>query len=410
MQTLFRPEALAARRARLQGEVQVIVPTGWHLAGALLVAIVVAAGAYLIAGSYARIEMVTGRLVPVSGAAAMLPARAGIVGAVHVREGQLVDAGTRLADVRSEDATRTGATPGDLILAALADQRARLAAREAATDRAAAADVDRLRAQIGGADAELAGIAEQMSTVEQMVAVADEGLDAYRAATVRGFVSRRDLQQREDLRLTRIQQLAVLRQQRARLVSEREQARRALAQAMAQREAQAEGALAERAALAQRQAEIEAGTGFTITAPIAGRVTGLTAKPGQPANPQRPLMTIVPAGAALEAQLLVPTRAIGFVAPGQEVRLAIEAFPYQRFGMVAAQVVSVSEAAVAEIKTATAAEPAYLVTARLLDQRLTAFGTSHKLTADMALTARVVTEKRSLFEWLWEPIFGVARR
>jgi membrane fusion protein len=50
-------------------------------------------------------------------------------------------------------------------------------------------------------------------------------------------------------------------------------------------------------------------------------MTARYAAPGQRADPARPPMTLVPAGAALRAEPCVPSRAIGFVQSGQDVRL-----------------------------------------------------------------------------------------
>ena len=55
-------------------------------------------------------------------------------------------------------------------------------------------------------------------------------------------------------------------------------------------------------------------------------------------------MTLLPDGASLLAELFVPSRAIGFVEPGQRVRLMVDAFPYQRFGTLGGRVETVSQA------------------------------------------------------------------
>jgi hypothetical protein len=44
----------------------------------------------------------------------------------------------------------------------------------------------------------------------------------------------------------------------------------------------------------------------------------------------------------LQAEIYIPSRAIGFVKPGQEVRLLYDAFPYQRFGAYRGRVVAAS--------------------------------------------------------------------
>ena len=57
-------------------------------------------------------------------------------------------------------------------------------------------------------------------------------------------------------------------------------------------------------------------------------------------------MTLVPAGALLEARLYGPSRAIGFVRPGQRVLLRYDAYPHQKFGHYAGTVTAVSRATV----------------------------------------------------------------
>ena len=79
-------------------------------------------------------------------------------------------------------------------------------------------------------------------------------------------------------------------------------------------------------------AEVNGKRAYIIRAPIAGRVSSLQASVGQPADPQRLLLQIIPAQSPLQAELFIPARAIGFVEVGQPVRILYDAFPYQHFG------------------------------------------------------------------------------
>ena len=114
-----------------------------------------------------------------------------------------------------------------------------------------------------------------------------------------------------------------------------------------------------------RLAEIAGRRAYLLRAPVAGHVSALQARVGLGADPAVPLLSIVPTGSVLQAELLVPARAIGFVAPGQTVRLAYEAFPYQRFGLHGGHVRTVSRNLLrpAELVAPIAiAEPSYRVT------------------------------------------------
>ena len=121
-------------------------------------------------------------------------------------------------------------------------------------------------------------------------------------------------------------------------------------------------------------------------------------------------MTIVPAGAKLRAELAVPSAAIGFVKQGQQVRLAIDAFPYQRFGTVTGKVQTVSASAVNAQGPNGTMIAVYPVTVVIDRPSIAAYGRTEPLVSGMTLTARIVTEKQSLLEWLFEPLFAVQRR
>ena len=52
----------------------------------------------------------------------------------------------------------------------------------------------------------------------------------------------------------------------------------------------------------------------------------------------------------------------------------------------------------------------YPVTVVLTQTRVAAYGRLESLVSGMTLTARIVTEKQTLLEWLFEPLFAVRRR
>ena len=54
------------------------------------------------------------------------------------------------------------------------------------------------------------------------------------------------------------------------------------------------------------------------------------------------MAVILPADGRIEAELLAPSRAIGFIQTGQAVALSLQAFPYQRFGTVPGKISTVS--------------------------------------------------------------------
>ena len=172
----------------------------------------------------------------------------------------------------------------------------------------------------------------------------------------------------------------------------------------------AEAALARQRSLRARE--------IVITAPHAGTLTALRATSGGGVGVSDPLMTLVPAGARLEARLYGPSRAIGFVRPGQRVRLRYDAFPHQKFGQYTGTVKTVSRTTVSAAELAAgrgtleglavaADEPVYRVTVTLDTQSATAYGAPAALQPGMTIEADVLIETRRVYQWVLDPLYAL---
>lgn len=408
--TLFRREASAARTDRLHGDVSIAVPMQWQLIGYLLLTTLVVAVAFLTAVSYARVETVPGSIVLDKGTSAIVPSRSGVITEILVREGQRVDAGTPLARLRAEEDMRQGATVPKRVRDALREQDRQLNSQSNLVIGAAGAEQDRLRAQIVGLSGEIVSLDRQIESQQRLIDVAASEFRSVETIAAKGFISKRDLEAREATMLSRQQQLAQLQQIQAAKRSDLNAAQRAIGLAAIQGQAQSAAVLSDRAEIAQQMAQADAAEGYVLTAPTAGTVTALAGRVGQVATTQQQLLVIVPPGGEIRAELLVPTSAAGFLSPGQEVRLAIDAFSYQRFGTVQARILQVASVAIPQARPEGGAVPVYIVTARLARPTVRAFGRAQPLMPGMTLTARIVIERQSLIRWLFEPLFAVRNR
>jgi membrane fusion protein len=105
----------------------------------------------------------------------------------------------------------------------------------------------------------------------------------------------------------------------------------------------------------------------------------------------------------------VPTRAIGFIRPGQPVRVLYDAFPYQNFGTYSGRTVKVSQTILTSTDVSvpvTLKEPVYRVTAELDRPDIDAYGQKIPLQSGMLLKADIILEKRSLLNWLLAPLLS----
>lgn len=406
---LFRPEALRGQD-RLHGDVVLVPPVSWQVMGWFLLGTLIVTGLFLATARYARVTPVSGTIAGDRGVVRAIPVRAGIVAEILVREGQQVSAGTPLARILV-------ATPDgqDSLEARRAEAIARreqiLRSSEPEAARATAARIEALRAQIRGEESELEGLSDQIAEQRNLVGSAETELERARGVAARGFVSRRDVLQREEILATRRQALSRLEQETgsrtARIASLRAELARAESEFALER-AELSG---RRAALAGEAAAGENASSFLVTAAASGTVTGIVAHRGDAVSPDRPILTIVPAGTRLTARLNVPPSAAGFVEPGQTVRLAVDAFPYQTYGTVTGRVDFVSAATVpVPLPDGSGTTEAFLVQATLDRRSVEAFGREHPLRPGMTVDARIATRSRSLAEWLFEPLYAVARR
>jgi membrane fusion protein len=161
--------------------------------------------------------------------------------------------------------------------------------------------------------------------------------------------------------------------------------------------------------LAQRRLRLAAEQDTLQRAPLAGRVSAVHLQPGMPVALDQPVLSLLPAASRLRAELLLPGSAIGFVAPGQQVQLRLEAFPYQKFGMQQAWLEQLMQSP-EPLPPGEAALPLYRALARLEQQSVQAFGRQQPLLAGMPFSADVALDERSLLEWLLEPLFSIRGR
>jgi membrane fusion protein len=407
---MFRPEALSYRADRLSGDVALAVPVAWQSIGYLIFAGVVAAIIFLTFAGYARVEVATGFIVPDKGVSTIQPTRNGIVTALWVKDGQNVSAGAELATIRSEEEGSASMSPAAQIEAAVGRQDASLVNQMVASSASADAQLRQLAAQRTGLMGEIDQLRSQIELQRSLIVSAQKDYDRVRAVAERGFISLRDLQAREETLIGRQQGLSQLTQSLAVKQAALSEADRSGEQIMAQTQAQNAGLSAARAEVAQQAANAAGSRAYVLRAPVAGRVTALTARVGQSVNPQSPVMTIVPAGSVLQAELAIPGTAIGFIRPGQVVRLAIDAFPFQRFGTIKGRIKTVASSAVSARTVEGGTVAVYPVIITLDQSYIIAFGRRQPLVPGMSVTARIVTDKQSLLTWLFEPLFAVRNR
>ncbi len=146
---------------------------------------------------------------------------------------------------------------------------------------------------------------------------------------------------------------------------------------------------------------------------MSGRLTNVMVKQGERVEPDKLLFSLLPAGSKLEAVILVPTRAFGFIKKGQQTNLRFQAFPYQRYGNYKGTIELISKAVLLPNEyqlTLNVNEPVYKVVVKLSQQSVIAYGNNIPLQSGMLFDADIYLDTRTLFAWLLDPILTLQGR
>lgn len=412
-ESLFRREALEAKRGSWLGSISLAQPLPLWAMTAFAAGAALAIGLFLTLGSYTRRSTVVGQLVPTRGLATVLAPATGVVTELDSAEGKRVRAGQSLAVVSLPRATVNEGDTAAAMAQRLARRQQGLQDAHRAQGQLLDAQAGGLMAQLDAARRELAQLEQEIATRQGQVRIADETLQRLRQLQADKYVSALQVKQQEAAWLQAVSDVQAMQRQAItarRSLAQLQQARQELP---GQRLASDADFQRDLAALEQEQVETEARGALAVSAPVTGVIATQLVKPGQAVQAGQPLLSLLPGNGMLEAELLVPSRAIGFIEPGDKVLLRYQAYPYQKFGHQQGTVTRISRSALSSgelgalIGNAQQGEPFYRITVALARQTVTAYGKAELLKPGMLLEADVLGEKRRLIEWVFEPLYSL---
>lgn len=387
----------------------------------------------------------TGRVVVSDGSKTIQPLETSVVSAIHVKDGDHVQAGQALIDLDSTDsradnqrATSDRAAAGSeamrtkaLLSALQTGNLPRLGPVPVATGltNGARADVEsqlrtewadiqaklaKLEATRAHRQAEMVTVDEQIGKLEATLPMAQRREGDFKSLSDQGYVGTHESQDRTRERVEMERDLATA------------QARRAEAQA-AQREAESEltSYLSEtERTLRERQTQAELKAAETtqdvakstqhvqlahLVSPVTGTVQQLAVHTaGGVVTPAQMLMIVVPDDAQVTAEAELDNKDIGFVHVGERSEIKLETFPYTRYGTIAATVSTISSDAVLDDKKPKDASgqptAAFPVRLTLLQGYIDVDGRRVKLSPGMNVTVEIKTGRRRIIDYVLSPV------
>ncbi|AIC20234.1 secretion protein [Pseudomonas chlororaphis] len=414
---MFRREALDARQTNGLGDIVLVRPISFTVLTCLATALAVSVAAFFFFASYTKRSTISGQLVPVGGLVKVYVPQAGIVFETFVHEGQRVKRGEPLLTISSERYGSDAEPVQAGISRQLEHRRDSLRGELEKVLRLQLDERDSLSNKVASLQRELAILARQADSQQRLVALSSDATQRYQGLMDKGYISVDQLQQRQAELLGQRQALQGLERERAALQQQLTERRNELAGLGARQANQQADIQRQLSALEQNLAESEAKRTLLVTAPETGIATAVLADIGQTVDSSRPLLSIVPADAPLQAELYAPSKSIGFIKPGDSVLIRYQAYPYQKFGQYQGRVRSISRTSVpfAELASMAGAVPGlakdgeqlYRLQISLDKQMVTAYGQPRPLQSGMLLDADVLQDTRRLYEWVLEPLYSL---
>ncbi len=405
--SLFRQEAIDAQREKYLGETTLARPVAYWVYTLLAAAIAVLLLGVAIWGEYTRRERVEGHLALDVGAARVLIPDPGRVAELLIKEGDEVAAGAPIARITYDRSTaETSATE-------LASRRTLLEREQQQLKELGEQQVAQVKKRMKDLESELAQADREIKLQESRVKSSREQAARFQQLAGEKFVS--DLVARQKLDEVTDQEikLQALKRTRSQVDRDLSAARMEEPSIQLRSSGQVDQVARQLSELQESLAGAEARRETVIKAPVSGTVTNIAVVQGQSVPADTPLATVLPKGSGLHVELLVPSRAIGFIQKGQQVVLRYEAFPHERFGQYKGVVTEIGRNVWSpgeKIGPLTVKEPVYRVDVKLERQSVAALGTEITLRPGMLVNADILLERRTLLEWLFEPVLQLRGR
>lgn len=401
----------------------------------ILCALFAIALAWSVLGRLDVVAVASGKVIPIANVKLIQPLEIGVVRAIHVHDGQHVEAGQMLLDL---DPTMTGADEAQAsrglqaamiaqarsqaIIAYLDGRPVRFAPPPGVPADAAAVQVQMVESQVAEYAAkrgeliearaqhgeELASALTETAKLRETLPLVDQQLEARRQLLEKGYFSRLKMLEYEQLRIEHVKNIDIQ-------MSNAAKARAAVAAIDSQltelRQALLKGAatdLAEAGDNASLRTEelrksTQRKTFQALRAPVSGTVQQLAVHTiGGVVQPAQALMVIVPDGSDYEVEAHILNKDIGFIREGQLVRVKLEAFPFTEYGLIGGEVRSVTRDAIQDEKLGLV----YATRIRLAcaADRAKVAPLCARVGAGMAVQAEVRTGSRRILQYLLSPI------
>lgn len=402
----------------------------------IIMAFAVIALLWTCIGEIDVVATASGKIVPSGKSKVIQPSEVAVVKAIHVYDGQQVNAGDLLIEL---DTSMTGADVqrlhSDLLAAQVDSARAQalldaiqhnraptslaqLIPLASAAEQSAAqrwlqgqylelqSTLEQSAAAIEQRSAEIQAAQSTVASLEQSLPITRELAADYKRLLARQFVAKHAYLEKEQIRLDQERELSIQQSRVRELIAAKKaaqsqqnsvvaQTRRAMLDLQHESEQRA-AALTQELKKAQQRDSL-----MRLTAPVDGTVQQLAIHTnGGVVTEAQPLMVIVPSDQPVEVEAMLENKDIGFVRPGQTVEIKVETFTFTKYGVVDGVVQSISSDAIEDERLGLV----YSTRIQLKTNMIQVGENLIALSPGMAVRAEVKTDKRRIIDYFLSPL------
>lgn len=413
---LFREEAVKNKTRKLHGS---ILLTGtWQnsvLAGFLCMT-VVSLIAFSFFFGYSRKVTANGTVIPSKGITRVISPQSGTLAKLLASEGQTVKIGDPLLIISSDKSAETG----DVQVAVRDSLIARIEKLNRELDQQGGQSTNKQREitdKLTSLSATMRQLDHELDLQQSKVLLARDVAARVAELAKSGNMSKITAAEKETDVLEQESRLSTLEVQRQSILRDVTTLQSARTDGTLQGKRDSSGLQRQIEDLKQQLAENEAKRQIVVRSEVSGKVAAILAEPGQAITANQRLASVLPADSELEVELYMPSRNVGMVARGTPVVIRYDSFPYQKFGQFKGTVKDVSETAISYVDLPTVngyaagsanGESVFRVRVSLPNQLVHSGGKHYSLKPGMQLSANVLLEQRTIAEWMFAPLVGIA--
>lgn len=414
----YRTESLAAQEETVKSDIILIQPISLNLVASFITFLISVIVIYAFFGSYTRRTTVEGILVPDKGLVKIYPQKNGIItkknitDGLHVKEGDILYIlSTESVDDRKTNTYGSQENQYEEYKRSLLKEISQLKITQLK-------EKERLTESINNINDQLSSLKEEIAIQEKRVNNANDISKRYHELLNKSYVTQEELKKQEDYVLEQKASLMALIRNYKNTQNNRDNIHTELSNIDIKNKNEISEIERRIIDINTSLIYLKAQKNIASISPVNGKITNAIMSPGQSVNVNYPIATIIPDNSIWEAQLLVPSKDIGFIQNGMKTNIRYKSFPYQKFGQFGATIVSVSRAPLSStelsmigisdnINTNTGY---YQVIAHLKDQTIKTTLNTQQLQAGMLLEADILHEKRRFYEWITDPILSLTKK